>query len=156
LFFWFVGVGWLLVVLVFQSPALDYRLVMLGSVVPLADAVTGGPWILHTLLASVGVLAIVMLVTQRRRLVRRRWLGLPIGMFIHLVLDGVWANTKVFWWPAFGPSFGDHRLPELDRGALLLVMELGGVAALVYGWNRFGLRDPGARARFLRTGQLPR
>jgi hypothetical protein len=156
LFFWFVGVGWLLVVAVFQSPALDYRLVMLGTIVPLADAVTGGPWVLHTLLASVALLAVVMLATQRRRLVRRRWLGLPIGMFIHLVLDGAWTNTNVFWWPAFGGSFGHGRLPELDRGAFSVVMEFVGVAALLYAWNRFGLRDPAARDRFLRTGQLPR
>jgi hypothetical protein len=156
LFFWFVGVGWLLVVAVFQSPALDYRLVMLGSVVPLADAVTGGRWILHTLLASVGVLALVMLATQHRRLIRRRWLGLPIGMFVHLVLDGSWTDTNVFWWPAFGRSFGHQPLPEFDRGGLLLLMELAGIAALAHGWNRFGLRDPGARARFLQTGQLPR
>jgi hypothetical protein len=156
LFFWFLGVGWLLVVAVFQSPALDYRLVMLGTVVPLVDAVTGGPWVLHTLLASVALLAIVMLATQHRRLVRRRWLGLPIGMFIHLVLDGAWANTHVFWWPAFGASFGHDRLPELDRGALSFAMELVGIAALLFAWNRFGLREPAARERFLHTGQLPR
>lgn len=156
MFFWFIGVGWLVVVAVFQSPALDYRLVMLGTVIPLADAVTGGPWVLHSLLASVALLAIVMLATQRRRLVRRRWLGLPIGMFIHLVLDGAWANTDVFWWPAFGASFGHDRLPELDRGGLSFVMELVGIGALLYAWNRFDLRDPAARDRFLRTGQLPR
>ena len=156
MFLWFVGVGWLLVVAVFQSPALDYRMVLVGTVVPLADVVTGGPWVLHTLLAAVVVLVIVMLTTQRRRLVRRRWLGLPIGMFVHLVLDGAWANTDVFWWPAFGLSFGNDRIPELDRGGLSVVMELVGVAALAYAWNRFGLRDPSARERFLRTGQLPR
>jgi hypothetical protein len=155
LFFWFLGLGWLLVVAVFQSPALDYRLVLLGTVVPLLDAVTGGPWVLHTLVASVVVLVVVMLTTQRRRLVRRRWLGLPIGMFIHLVLDGAWADTDVFWWPAFG-SFGNDRLPELDRGGLSVVMELVGVVALLYSWNRFGLRERAARDRFLRTGQLPR
>jgi hypothetical protein len=77
-------------------------------------------------------------------------------MFMHLVLDGAWANTDIFWWPAFGTSFGNDRLPELDRGALSVVMELLGVAALVYAWNRFGLREPTARDRFLRTGQLPR
>jgi hypothetical protein len=47
-------------------------------------------------------------------------------------------------------------LPELDRGGLSVVMELVGVAALLYAWNRFDLRDPTARDRFLRTGQLPR
>ena len=156
MFFWFVGVGWLLVVAVFQSPALDYRMVMLGSVLPLLDAATGGPWVLHTLLASVVALAVVMLLTRRRRLVRRRWLGIPIGMFVHLVLDGAWASTDVFWWPAFGASFGHDRLFELDRGGLSLLMELAGIAAIVYGWRRYGLQEPTARDRFLRTGQLPR
>ena len=159
--FWFVGVGWLLVVAVFQSPALDYRMVMLGSIVPLLDGLTGGPWMLHTLLAAVVALTAVMLLTRptrdgRRRLARRRWLGLPIGLFVHLILDGAWANTDVFWWPAFGTSFGHNRLPELDRGALSLLMECVGVAALVYGWRRSGLAEPAARDRFLRTGQLPR
>src|SRR4051812_1504427 len=156
MFFWFIGVGALLVVAVFQSPALDYRMVMLGSVVPLLDAVTGGPWVLHTLLAPVVVLVIVMACTRRRRLVRRRWLGLPIGMFIHLVLDGAWTNTDVFWWPFFGSSFGHERLPELDRGGVSVLMELVGIAALVYGVNRYGLGGSDARDRFLRTGQLPR
>jgi len=116
---------------------------------------------LRTLLAAVVALAVVMLATlprwtDRRRLVRRRWLGIPIGMFVHLVLDGAWANTDVFWWPAFGTSFGRDRLPELDRGALSVVMELVGIAALIWGANRHGLREPRARERFLRTGQLPR
>jgi hypothetical protein len=156
MFFWFIGVGTVLVALVFQSPALDYRLVMVGSVVPLLDAVTGGPWVLHTLLASVLALLVVMLTTPRRRLVRRRWLAIPIGMFVHLVLDGAWANTDVFWWPLFGTSFGDDSLPEVSRGALLLVMEVVGLLALAYAYNRYGLRDARARERFLRTGQLPR
>jgi hypothetical protein len=156
LFLWFVGVGWILVVAVFQSPALDFRLVMLGSVLPLLDAVTGGPWVLHTLLASVAALAVVMVATRRRRLVRRRWLGIPIGLFVHLVLDGAWTNTDVFWWPFFGTSFGDGRLPEVDRGALSLLMEIVGLAAIAYGVDRYGLRERSARERFLRTGQLPR
>jgi len=156
MFFWFLGVGALLVVAVFQSPALDYRMVMLGSVLPVLDAVTGGPWLLHTLLAPVVVLVAVMLATRRRRLVRRQWLGLPIGMFIHLVLDGAWANTDVFWWPFFGTSFGDEQLPEIARGVVSLLMELVGIGALVHGWRRYGLDEHAARDRFLRTGQLPR
>src|SRR3954465_5927433 len=129
MFFWFIGVGLVVVGAVFPSPALDYRLVMAGSVVPLLDAVTGGPWLFHTLLASVAALVIVMLSTQGRRLVGRRWLAIPLGMFIPLVLDGAWANTDVFWWPLFGSSFGDESLPEVSRGALTLLMEVVGIAA---------------------------
>lgn len=153
---WFVGGSWLLVYAVFQSPALDYRVVALGAVLPLLDGVTGGAWVLHTLLFSVVLLAVVMLATRNRRLVRRRWLGLPIGTFVHLVLDGVWTNSTVFWWPFLGTSFGGAPLPEVDRGGASLLLEVLGAAAIVYGWRRFGLDERGARQRFLATGQLPR
>jgi hypothetical protein len=152
---WFAGASVVLVWFAFRSPALDYRLVMLGSVLPLLDAFTGGPWVLHTLLASVVALAVVMLCTQRRRLARRRALGLPIGMFVHLVLDGVWTRTSVFWWPFFGVDFSG-RLPEISRGALAFVLDVIGAGCLVWTYRRFGLDRPEARRRFLHTGQLPR
>jgi hypothetical protein len=155
-FFWFAGLSLVLVMLVFSSPALDYRMVMLGSVLPLLDGVTGGAWVLHTLLGSVVALAVVMLATRGRRLVRRRWLGIPIGLFVHLVLDGVWTNTHLFWWPFFGAGFEGASLPETTRGGVVVVMELAGLATLVWGARRFGLTDPASRRRFLRTGQLPR
>ncbi len=154
MFFWFLGLSWLLVHLVFQSPALDLRTVMLGSVLPLADAITGGAWVLHTLLGAVAALALVMLVTRQRRLVRRRWLGVPIGMFLHLVLDGVFSDARLFWWPAFGVSF-EAVLPEVSRPAgLLVLMELAGVAGLGWGWVRFGLADPDRRRRFVSSGRV--
>src|SRR5689334_18585172 len=112
-------------------------MVMLGLVLPLGHGWTGGLWVLHTLLASIVVLLIVMLAPRRRRLVRRRWLGLPIGMFVHLVLDGVWTDAHEFWWPLFGTSFSGN-LPEVDRGAVSFLLELIGLGAIVWGWRRFG------------------
>jgi len=156
MFLWFVGVSFAFVFLVFRSPALDYRLVMLGSVLPVGEVVLGGPRLLHTLLVAVALLGIVMLATRERRLVRRRWISLPIGMMMHLVLDGVWAQTQVFWWPFFGWSFGDGPLPELDHGGVTLVLEVLGAAALVWCWFSFGLTDAGNRRTFIRTGHLPR
>lgn len=154
---WFVGVSVALVWVVFQSPALDYRLVALGSVLPWVDGVTGGPWLLHTLAAAVAALALVMALTQRRRLVRRRWLGIPIGLFMHLVLDGVWARTSLFWWPFGGDGAFDGTLLELDRPVLAVVaMELAGAAALWWLWQGFELAKPAHRELLLRTGRLPR
>ena len=54
---WYLGVSVAFVWNVFRSPALDYRLVMLGSVLPLVEAVFGGPRVLHSLLFSVVLLA---------------------------------------------------------------------------------------------------
>jgi hypothetical protein len=154
---WFAGASVVIVWSVFQSPAIDYRMVVLGSVLPLADAVSGRAAVLHTLSASVLVLGVVMLATRGRRLVRRRWIGLPIGMMLHLALDGIWARAEVFWWPFFGVAFPPEQVPELMRGiAAPVVLEAIGAACLVWVWSRFGLADPDRRNALLRTGQLDR
>jgi hypothetical protein len=154
---WFVGLAPLSVWAVFRSPALDYRLVIVGSMLPLLDAATGGAWVLHTLVAGVTALVLVMALTRHRRLLRRRALGVPIGLLVHLVLDGTWAEADRFWWPLLGgDAFGDG-LPEVSRSpALAVAMEVVGVAALWWSWRRFGLDDERRRRLFLRTGQLDR
>lgn len=156
MFLWFASLGFLAVVLVFQSPALDYRMVILGSLVPLVDVVAPTPPVMHTLVAPVVVMAAVMAATRQRRLVRRRWLGIPIGMFMHLALDGTWTHTELFWWPAFGVSVPDVALPTFGRGVAGLVMEVVGLVVGVWCWKRFGLDDPDRRREFLTEGRLDR
>jgi hypothetical protein len=152
---WFVTMSVVLTWFVFQSPALDYRMIALGSVVPLVEVPFGaGP--LHSLLAPTLVLAVVMAATTGRRLVRRRWLGLPIGMYLHLVLDLAWTRSETFWWPFLGLDLDWGGSFELDRGLWSVLMELAGIAAGVWAYRRFGLDDPERRQRFLRTGQLDR
>ncbi len=157
MFLWFAGGAFVIVLVVFRSPALDYRAVMLGAVLPLVDLCFGGARVAHTLLAAVATMVVVLGLTQRRRLVRRRWLGIPIGMFLHLVLDGVWGRAALFWWPAFGVSFGSLPAPELSRSAPVVVaMEVAGAAMLVWAYRRFRLHEPARRDRFVRTGMLSR
>ena len=154
---WFAGVSFVFVWWVFRSPALDYRLVMLGAVLPVGEFFLGGPRVLHALLAPVALLGILMLATQKRRLVRRRWIGIPIGMMMHLVLDGIWARPEVFWWPFFGLDFGTEGLPELGHPiAVTLLFEFVGLGCLVWAWRAFDFSNPQIRERFLRTGQLSR
>jgi hypothetical protein len=156
---WFAGTAVAAVWVVFQSPALDYRVVAAGALLPWLDGVTGGPFVLHTLLGSVVLLAAVMAATQRRRLVRRRWLGLPIGTFLHLVLDGVFTRSALFWWPFLGDRGAafDGPLLELDRPiAVTVLLELAGLAALAWLWRGFDLGDPARRRELLTTGRLPR
>ncbi|MDZ7733962.1 MAG: hypothetical protein U5R31_13630 [Acidimicrobiia bacterium] len=128
---------------VFRSPALDYRLVMLGAVLPIGEVVIGGTWVLHTLVGAVVVLFALVLATSRRRLLRRRLIGLPIGILLHLVLDLTWTRAELFWWPFAGGDALGGQLPALGRPvALLLLMDLAGAVALVWAYRRFGLDDP--------------
>ncbi|HVM54831.1 MAG TPA: hypothetical protein VM262_16720 [Acidimicrobiales bacterium] len=153
---WFAGTSFLAVWLVFRDPAIDHRMVMAGAVLPdVVDGATGGPWVFHSVLASVGLLALVMAATVRRRLLRRRLIVLPIGTFLHLVFDGAWGDTDTFWWPFTG-GFGEGRLPSIERGVLSLVLEVVGLAIFVWAYRRFRLGEREHRDRFLRTGRLPR
>jgi len=159
-FFWFAACGVVAVAVVFGSSGVDYRIVALGSVLPLAENLSGSPWVLHTLAGSVVLLAAVMLITagRGRRLLRRRWIGLPIGTLVFLVASGAWSRTALFWWPAGGSGgVGHGPPPEFDRPlAVLLALELAGIAALIWTALRFGLPDPDRLRVFLRTGRLTR
>lgn len=158
MFFWFLGLAFAAVLIVFSSPALDYRLVMLGAVLPTAEGLVGGPWVLHTLLAPVVVMTVVMLATQNRRLVRRQWLGFPIGLFMHLVLDGSWANAEVFWWPFLGASdvLGGSMVNEFTRSPVaIIVMELVGLVVLCLLAGRLDLLGDG-KELFRTKGQILR
>jgi membrane-bound metal-dependent hydrolase YbcI (DUF457 family) len=153
---WFVGPSILIVWAVFSSPAADYRWVALGSLIPLAELPFGEPRILHSLSGAALALVVVMVGARGRRLVQRRLLGIPIGMLLHLVLDGAWTDTHACWWPFAGTAWSDSRLPELGRGGWSVVLELLGVGACAWGYRRFRLEEPERRAELLRSGRLGR
>jgi hypothetical protein len=154
---WPAGFAVVLVWAVFRDPAIDFRVVILGALLPDAiDAFWGGARVMHTLVAAVVVLAVVMLATRHRRIARRRLLFLPIGMFAHLLADGMWMRADTFWWPFSGESLSG-ALPALDHGAIVLVVEeIAGLLMLAWCWHRFRLSDAAVRQKFLRTGRLPR
>lgn len=154
MFLWFLGTAIVSVWYVFTDPRFDYRLLLVGALLPdIVDVPFGQARWAHSLTVAVGALALVMLVTAGRKPIRRLLLGAPIGMLLHLVWDGAFAATKVFWWP-FSGSWGDTEVPSLERGALNVVMELIGAGILVWAWKRFGLADPERRREFLRNGLL--
>ena len=75
---WFAGTAFLTAWLVFRDPSFDYRLVMLGAVLPDAvDACFGGAAVMHSVVTSVVLLVVVMLVTIHRRSLRRHLIALP-------------------------------------------------------------------------------
>ena len=153
--FWFVGTAVLSVWFVFHDSRFDNRALIAGVLIPdVIDGVWGGARASHSVLGSVTVLVIVMFATIGRRPVRRRLLALPIGMFLHLIFDGAFANTNVFWWPVTGLSFDGARLPIVERGIMNIVLEAIGVLLCVFAWRRFGLADPQRRREFVSTGSL--
>ena len=72
------------------------------------------------------------------------------------MLDGAWADTDAFWWPALGTDWSTAELPEIGRGAFNVVLELTGAAACAWAYRRFRLDEPERRADFLRTGRVGR
>ena len=154
MFIWFAATSVVLVAVIFRSPAIDHRTVVLGSLLPLVEVVFGGPRLLHSMVGAVGVLVVVMALTTGRRLVRRRLLGIPIGMMCHLVLDGSFTRTDSFWWPVSGTAFAPGQIPEAAHLGVSLVLEVVGVGVAVWAWRAFRLDDPEVRARFVSDGRL--
>src|ERR1700712_5207301 len=116
MFLWFVGTAVAAVWFVFRDPRFDYRLLVVGAVLPdVIDLPARQARWAHSITVSVAVLVVVMLATAGRKPVRRLLLALPIGMLLHLVFDGAFTATKVFWWP-FGGGWGHQRLFSLERG----------------------------------------
>lgn len=155
MFFWFIGTAIVSVWFVFRDPTFDYRLLVVGSVLPaVGDAFAGGARALHSVTVSVALLGVLMVATTGRRPIRKMLLGLPIGMLLHLVFTGAWTNSTVFWWPFLGASFDDAAHPVAARGWWNVPLEVIGLALCWWVVDRASLRDADARSRFRSTGQL--
>jgi hypothetical protein len=155
---WFVCLSIAGVFVIFRDAAMDYRMVALGSLLadPIDFIVRGGVGPMHSVTVAVALLVAVMGGTVGHRLWRRRLLGVVIGVFAHLVLDGAWLVTEAFWWP-FGGGWGAERLPVVDRGWIIVLgQEAIGVAMGLWLWRRFRLRTPARRTLFLKTGRVDR
>ena len=119
--FWFIGTSVASVWSVFRDPKFAYRWVIVGALVPLFSVVT-----------VVGVLTAVMLLTIGKKAVRKNFLALTIGLFLHLVFDGAFLNTKMFWWPLAGLSMNGYALPLVERVLLNIPFEIVGVGLILW------------------------
>jgi hypothetical protein len=151
---WFVTTAMLTVWSVFRDQAFDYRLLVVGSLLPdLIDLPGGRARWAHSLVVAVAMLVVVMAVTAGRKPVRRMLLGLPIGVLLHLVFDGVFTNASLFWWPFLG-GWEDAEVPSLARGWWSVILEAIGVWLAWWMWRRFALHDAANRATLVRRGRL--
>ena len=155
--FWFIATSVWSVWFVFRDPKFDYRLVALAALAPdLIDALRGAVGPMHSVVTSIAVLFAIMIATAGRKPSRQRLLAVPIGMFIHLIFDGAFSNTKTFWWPLTGISLSENSLPSVERGPWNLPLEIVGVIGCVVAWRYFSLADKSRRTNFLKTGSLHR
>ena len=155
--FWFIATSVWSVWFVFRDPKFDYRLVALAALAPdLIDGLRGAVGPMHSVVTSIAVLFAIMIATAGRKPSRQRLLAIPIGMFIHLIFDGAFSNTKTFWWPLTGISLSENSLPSVERGLWNLPLEIVGVIGCVVAWRYFSLADKFRRTNFLKTGSLHR
>jgi hypothetical protein len=154
---WFIATSTLTIFLVFTDPGFDYRPLVVGALLPdVIDAPFGGARVMHSVTAAVGLLVLVMLATIGRRPLRKRLLAIPIGVLLHLVFDGAFADTDVFWWPLTA-GFDGARLPVAERTpAVNVLLEVAGAVMLWWAWRAFGLADHERRRQLWRTGQIRR
>jgi len=139
MFFWFAGTAVASVWFIFRDSQFNYRYLVIGAVLP--DVVDGwfghvGP--LHSVVTSVLMLIVAMLASVGSRPRRKRLLAGVIGMFMHLVFDGAFLNTKVFWWPIGGLGLSNVSLPSVNRGWWNVVLEIVGVLLCI--WTRRRVR----------------
>lgn len=167
---WHLGATFFLFRWIFRDPSVDMRWLALGAVLPdlvdipigtlvLAERLSTSEAWAHSLVAPTG-LAIVVLAATRRGSRRRAGMAVVVGAFLHLLLDGMWAETEVFLWPVAGPipvgpsPWWGGLAERLVSSPWPWVLELVGLVYLTSLWVVAGLADPVARRRLVRTGRI--
>ena len=101
------------------KPLIDYRWVLLGSLLPdmidklvgmviLGDIISNGRIFCHTLLFPVALTLIGLFLYRWRG---KAWfLSLSFGCAMHLILDQMWLEPKTLFWPAYGWTFEKYDL----------------------------------------------
>lgn len=164
---WHLGATVLIVRYVFRDPDMDLRWVLVGSILPdLIDKPIGSVFFhdtfgthrlfAHSIVFPITAFALVLLVTRRGTNRRRGFIGLVIGVFVHLLLDAAWATPEAFWWPFFGWEFPTvfesdflSLLQRMLSDPIVWVGEAIGAAYLAMLWRRY-LSTDGQLRRFWR------
>ena len=167
---WHLGIAALIVYVSLGRRRIDYRMILVGAVLPdVIDGILGlfgffegpaGRWIAHSILAAIAVTVVIILVFKGDR--RQSLFGIGVGWMLHLVADGMWAAPETFFWPAFGTEFSTSPTEPyswdlfLDPMAHLMTWtgELIGLAILAWFWVAFRLGEDDRFRLFLSDGYL--
>ena len=166
---WHLGITTAIVYVTLGRRRIDYRFILLGSVLPdIVDGVLGlflfdgpaGRWAAHSILAVVVVsVAIIVGLKGERRL---SVFGIGVGWLLHLVADGMWEAPETFFWPAFGGDFSDSPAEPYSWDVLLDPLshlgtwggEVVGFAILAWFWVAFEMGRDNRFRLFLSDGYL--
>ncbi|HVF54179.1 MAG TPA: metal-dependent hydrolase [Actinomycetota bacterium] len=164
---WHLGATAAIVYVSLGRRRIDYRCILLGAIVPDAidavlSAVTDLPQrsVAHSLLAPVAVsIAIILGLRGERRLA---WFGVGVGWLLHLALDGMWGEPRIFFWPAFGSAWPPGALGPFSLDVLthpldhlgLWGLEIAGALLLLWFWVAFEFGDEDRRRAWLKDGHL--
>lgn len=169
---WHLGAGLWIFRWVFRDPKVDVRFLLPGLLIPdlvdlpvgtilAADRFSTGELWFHSLtVASLYMVAVLMATRRGRR--RRAWMAVGVGWLLHLILNGMWTNPEILFWPFFGRGLGPGDAPfwSLAWERALSdpwrwLKELAGLGYLVWLWFAVGLADPRRRALLITTGRIP-
>ena len=167
---WHLGVAAALVYVTLGRRRIDYRMVLLGAILPdlldgllsLLGVVEGpaGRWVAHSLLAVIAVTVAILAVTSGER--RLSLFGIGVGWLTHVVADGMWAAPETFLWPLFGTGFAASPAEPYSWDLLVHPLdhlgtwgaELVGLAILAWFWIAFRLGEAGRLGKFAGDGHL--
>jgi hypothetical protein len=107
--FWHVAGAIFLFRWIFRDPKVDIRLLALGTLIPdvidfAVGVFVGGVTVErigHSLLVP-SLVAVAILLSTRRGRRRRHLMTLIVAWLLHLVIDGIWLDGRVFLWPFLG------------------------------------------------------
>jgi len=169
---WHLGATLWLFRWIYRDPKVDVRLLLAGALLPdlidltigtalFPDRFSNGELWSHTLLVPSLYMTFVLLLTRRGRR-RRAYMALGIGWLIHLLLDGMWTDPEVLFWPFFGWEISQGGAPfwtlAWDRAMSdpwRWILEAVGLGYLTWLWFAVGLNHREARRGFASTGRLP-
>jgi len=147
---------------------LDYRLILLGSVLPdlidkplglwlLRDTMSNSRIFAHTLLFAILLLAVGVYAYRSHR--KLNLLCLSFGNLTHLGLDAMWLNPRTLFWPLYGWNFGREDVSHwLDSILVSLSTDPGvyipeSLGALLLAVFFISLIRRGKLYRFFQTGE---
>lgn len=169
--FWHLGGNLWLFRWIFRDPKVDVRFLLFGAVLAdlidmplgtliLSDRYSTSELWAHSLTLPTLYMTVVLLATRRGRR-RRALMAVGVGWLFHLLLDGMWTNQEVLFWPFFGdfPRGASPFWPLAWERALSdpwrWLREVTGIVYLAWLWRSSNVSSPEVRARIWKTGRLP-